>query len=48
MRPLYDKPIRGLKPTVGDLRAIAHFNRIIKNYLKMKLILQKSKKTARP
>lgn len=38
MRPLYSKPIRGLVPTRENLRAIAHFNRIIMNYVKMKTI----------
>ena len=28
------------RPTVEDLRAIAHFNRIVKNYLKMEKILK--------
>lgn len=38
MKPLYSKPIRGLVPTRENLRAIAHFNRIVKNYIKMKTI----------
>lgn len=38
MRPLYSKPIRGLVPTRENLRAIAHFNRIVMNYVKMKTI----------
>ena len=39
--PLYGRKIKGLKHDVRDLRAIAHFNRIIKNYLKMDALLKK-------
>lgn len=38
MKPLYSKPIRGLVPTRENLRAIAHFNHIVMNYVKMKTI----------
>lgn len=38
MNPLYSKPIRGLVPTRENLRAIAHFNRIVMNYIKMRQI----------
>lgn len=42
MKPLYSKPIRGLAPTRENLRALAHFNRIIKNYIKMKTISKRN------
>lgn len=36
MKALYDHPIKGArKLSLLDLRGIAHFNRIIRNYLKM-------------
>ena len=36
MKALYDRPIKGAKKlSLLDLRGIAHFNRIIRNYLKM-------------
>lgn len=41
--PLYGRKIKGLKHNIRDLRAIAHFNRIVKNYLKMDKLLKKEK-----
>lgn len=41
--PLYSKPIKGLNHNVKDLRAIAFFNRIVLNYLKMRKIQEKNK-----
>jgi hypothetical protein len=36
MKPLYDRGIRYAKRlAIKDLKAIAHFNRIVKNYEKM-------------
>lgn len=40
---LYDRPIKGLKHNVKDLRSIAFFNRIVLNYIKMRKIQERSK-----
>lgn len=41
---LYPKGINLSKLTTKDLKAIAQFHRIIKNYIKMKIIQQRNKK----
>jgi hypothetical protein len=35
------RAIKRLKPTTEDLKAIAWFNKIVKNYLKMKKLEEK-------
>ena len=45
MENLYPRGIRGAKRlSVQDLRAIAHFNKVIKNYLKMCKLLKQTDK----